>query len=95
MSTDMSNLVLAVAGTRADLDAALRELRTTREDAERVMADADRLTATMQEALTWLEECDPQIIEHNHGVPYDHIGITIEALRSALGAHAATTGAGT
>ena len=43
-----------------------------------------RLEKGVQEALKWLSECGPQIVEHDHGVPYDHVGIACEWLAALL-----------
>ena len=43
-----------------------------------------RLKKTLGKAGEWLRDADSQIVEYDHGVPYDIIGIAKQIIREAL-----------
>ena len=43
-----------------------------------------KLVSACKKALKWLEECEPQVIEHDSGFPYEHIGISKATLERAI-----------
>src|SRR5512135_2469777 len=56
----------------------LRSLLTDTEARVRELEDA------LREIEKWLSDANPQMVEYDHGVPYDVVGCALESARAAL-----------
>ena len=67
-----------------ELDIGLIARTLILQDNEQLKQDYKDLRVAAEKAVKWLDECEPQIIKHNHGVPYDHINIAKATLQQVL-----------
>ena len=51
---------------------------------QKKLGDREKLLEACKNGVKWLEECEGQLIEHDYGVPYDHIRIAEEELKQAI-----------